>query len=58
MSQTYVLPQKLTVAQLPIQFPVFHTTRRSITILTTATLTPSHPISLAHLPFVVTHILH
>ena len=52
------LPEKLTVAQLFIQFPVFHRTRQSITIFTTAQLTPSHLIPLAHLPSVLTHILH
>jgi hypothetical protein len=34
--QGKVLPQKLTVAQLLIQFPVFYTTHQFITIFTTA----------------------
>jgi hypothetical protein len=50
MSWRRVLPEKLTVAQLLIQFPVFYTTCQIITISTTASLTPSHPIPLAHPP--------
>jgi len=42
MSQRTVLPEKLTVAQLFIQFPVFYRTWWFITIFTTASLTPSH----------------
>ena len=53
-----VLPQKPPVAQLLIQFPVFYTTHQFITIFTTAPLTPSHPIRLAHPPSVLTYILH
>jgi hypothetical protein len=58
MSQRTVLPEKLTVAQLLIQFLVFYRTCRSIPIFTTARLTPSHPIPLAHLSSVLTYILH
>jgi len=58
MSWRRYLPEKLTVAQLLIQFPAFHTTHQFITIFTTAQLTPSHPISVAHLPSVLTNILH
>ena len=58
MSQSKVLPLKLTVAQLLIQFPVFSRTRGLITIFTTAWLTPSHPIPLVQLPSVLTYIPH
>jgi len=57
MSERKVLPEKLTVAQLLIQLPVFYRTCKSITIFITAWLTPSHLISLAHLPFVLTYII-
>jgi hypothetical protein len=52
------LPEKLTVAQLLIQFRFFYTPHQSITIFTTAWITPSHLIPLAHLPSVLKHILH
>jgi len=58
MSCRTVLPQKPPVAQLLIQFPVFYTTHQFITTVTTAPLTPSHPIPLAHPPSVLTYILH
>jgi len=44
MLQRTVLPEKLTVAQLLIQFLIFYRTNWFITIFTTASLTPSHPI--------------
>ena len=53
-----VLPQKPPVAQLHVQFPVFHRTRQFITIFPTAPLTPSHQIPLAHPPSVLTYIPH
>ena len=56
MLQRTVLPEKLTVAQLLIQFPVFYTTHQFITISPTASLTPSHLISLAHPPTFCSHI--
>jgi len=58
MSCRTVLPDKPPVAQLLIQLPVFYTTRQFITIFTTASLTTSHLISLAHPPSVLTYILH
>jgi hypothetical protein len=58
LSKTTVLPEKLTVAQLFNQFPVFSRTHGFITISTTAWLTPSHLIPLAHLSSVLTNILH
>ena len=57
MSWRTVLPEKLTVAQLLIQFPVFYRTRGFITIFTTASFIPYQLISLAHLPSVLTHNL-
>jgi len=55
MSWKRVLPEKLTVAQLLIQLPVFYTTCQFITISTTASLTPSHPIPLVHPPIFCSH---
>ena len=56
MSQRRDLPEKPPVAQLLIQFPVFYTTRQFITIFTTASLTPSNLIALAHPPTFCFHI--
>jgi len=56
MSQRTDLPEKLTVVQLLIQFPVFYRTCGFITLFTTAPLTPSHPIPLAHPSGVLTYI--
>jgi len=53
-----VLPKKLTVIQLFVQFPAFYRTQRFITIFTTVLLTPSHPIPSAHLSSVLTYFLH
>ena len=58
ISQTIVLPEKLTVAQLLIQFLVFYRTHRFTTIFTPVWLTPPHLIPSAHLPSVLTYILH
>ena len=58
MSWRNIFPEKPTVAQLLIQFPVFYRTCGFITIFTTAWLTPSHLIPLAHLSSVLTYILH
>jgi len=52
------LPQKPPVAQLLIQFLVFYTTHKFVTIFTTASLTSSHLISLVHSHSVLTYILH
>jgi hypothetical protein len=49
-------PEKPTVAQLLKQFPVFLTTCQLITIFTTASLTHSQIIPLAHLSSVLKHI--
>jgi len=57
MLQRTVLPEKLTVVQPLIQFLIFYRTRGFIAISTTASLTPSHLISLAHLSSVLTYIL-
>jgi len=53
MSQRKVLPKKLAVAQLLIQFPAFYRTCQFVTIFTT----PSHLISLVHPTPFLTHIL-
>jgi len=46
MSKRTVLPEKLTVAQLLIQFPAFYRTRAFITIFITAYHLPdSHPLT-------------
>jgi len=58
MSWIRYLHEKLSVAQLFIQFNVFYGTLKLITIFTTAGLTLSYLISLAHLPSVLTNILH
>jgi len=42
MSQIKVLPEKMTVVQLLIQFLVFYRTCRVITVSTTAWLTLPH----------------
>jgi len=58
MTQRKVLPEKLTVPQQLIQFPVLYRTRQLITISTTASLTPAHLIPSAYPPSVLTYILH
>jgi len=56
MSCRRTFPEKPTVAQLHNQFLNFYTTHQFITISTTAWLTPSHLIPLAHLPIFCSHI--
>jgi len=57
MLQITVLPEKLTVAQLLIQFLTFYRTRGFIPNFNTASLTPSHLITVAtYLPF--SHIFY
>ena len=58
MSQSTFLPEKLTVAQLLIQFLLFYRTCGVITISTTAWLTPSQLTSSVHLSSVLTYIIH
>jgi len=58
MSQRKVLPEKLTLAQLLIQFLVFYRTSWFIAISTTAWLTPSQLTSTVHLSYVLTYIIH
>jgi hypothetical protein len=57
MLQRTVLPEKIIVAQLRIQFFLFYRTSRFIPNFTTASLTPSHLITLpTYLPF--SHIFY
>jgi len=58
MLQRTFLSEKLIVAQLLIQFLIIYITHWFITIFTTASLTLSHLIPLAHLSSVLTYILH
>ena len=58
MSQSTFHPEKLTVAQLLIQFLVFYRTCGVITISTTAWITPSQLTSSVHLSSVLTYIIH
>jgi len=53
-----ILPDKLTVAQLLIQFLVFYKTCRVITVFMTVWLTPSQLTSSVHLSSVLTYIIH
>jgi len=58
MSQRTVFPEKITIAQLLIQFIVFYRKCGVITVSTTAWLTLPHLTSSAHLSSVLTYIIH